>query len=267
MQTGQVFTPWLRRWNLTPDGPPRRTLSSDLLPVRAGGRPAMLKLARSAEEQTGHRLMVWLDGGGAARVYAHSGPALLMETLPGGDLTGLPPAGDDDRATRVLCAVAARLHRPRPQPWPALPSLRTRFRSLEAAAPQGGLYARAWERAQALLGTPQDVRPLHGDLHHGNVRRGAGGEWRVIDPKGLIGERGFDYANIFCNPDLDFAARPGRLTRQAALVADLAGLDRSRLLAWALAYAALSAAWHREDGDGTSAARTLEIAALAEAGL
>jgi streptomycin 6-kinase len=24
--------------------------------------------------------------------------------------------------------------------------------------------------------------------------------WLAIDPKGLYGERGFDYANIFCNP-------------------------------------------------------------------
>lgn len=266
-----MFTPWLDRWSLTPDGAARHTPSSDLLPVRWQGRPAMLKVARSTEEQTGHRLMVWLNGDDpdqvAAQVYAHDGPALLLECLPGEDLRGLPPAGDDDGATRVLCAVAAGLHRPRPQPWPELPPLRRWFRGLEAAAPLGGLYARAWAQAGALLDQPQDLRPLHGDLHHGNVLRGAGGEWRVIDPKGLLGERGFDYANIFCNPDLDFAARPGRLARQAALVADLAGLERPRLLAWVLGYAALSAAWHLEDGDPASAARTLEIAALAEAGL
>lgn len=262
-----MFTPWLGRWALTPDGEALHTPSSDLLPVQWQGRPAMLKVARSAEEETGHRLMVWLAGDGAARVYAQGGPALLLERLPGEDLTGLPPAGDDDGATRVLCAVAASLHRPRPRPWPELPPLRVWFRGLEAAAPLGGLYAHAWAQVQALLDTPQDVRPLHGDLHHGNVLRGAGGEWRVVDPKGLLGERGFDYANLFCNPDLDFAARPGRLARQAALVADLAGLDRPRLLAWVLGYAALSAAWHLEAGEPRLAEQTLVIAALAEAGL
>jgi streptomycin 6-kinase len=259
-----MFTPWLGRWALTPDGDPIQTRSSDLLPVRFRGTAAMLKVARTAEEQTGHRLMVWLDGGGAAQVYAHEGPALLMERLPGGDLTLLPPRGHDDEATRVLCSVAAHIHQPRPRPWPELTPLRVWFRSLEAAAPRGGLYARAWTQARALLDDPQDRRPLHGDLHHGNVRLGAGGEWRVIDPKGLLGERGFDYANIFCNPTLDFAAQPSRLARQATRAAELAGLDHRRLLAWITSYAALSAAWHLEDGDEAAAERTLGLAALAE---
>jgi hypothetical protein len=32
--------------------------------------------------------------------------------------------------------------------------------------------------------------------------------WLAIDPKGLVGERGFDFANIFTNPDLDNPTRP-----------------------------------------------------------
>jgi streptomycin 6-kinase len=36
----------------------------------------------------------------------------------------------------------------------------------------------------------------------------------AIDPKRLVGERGFDYANIFCNPDRHTATSPQRLSRQ-----------------------------------------------------
>jgi streptomycin 6-kinase len=80
-----------------------------------------------------------------------------------------------------------------------------------------------------LLAAPQDVCALHGDLHHGNVLDFKERGWLAIDPKGLIGDRGFDFANIFCNPDLGIAANPGWLARQAGVVATAAHLDRTRL--------------------------------------
>ena len=44
-----MFDRYLKRWGLTRDGVPIVTHSSDLLPVRQDGRPAMLKIARAAE--------------------------------------------------------------------------------------------------------------------------------------------------------------------------------------------------------------------------
>ena len=84
---------------------------------------------------------------------------------------------------------------------------------------------------------------LHGDIHHGNVLDGEERGWLAIDPKGLFGERGFDYANIFCNPDGSIALREGRLARQLEVVSEAASLERRRMLEWILAYAGLSAAW------------------------
>ena len=89
--------------------------------------------------------------------------------------------------------------------------------------------------------------------------------WLAIDPKGLAGERGFDLANLFCNPDLRTATAPGRLARQATVVAKVAGLERGRLLRWILAWAGLSAAWTLEDGDDPEVA--LAVAELAAAEL
>ncbi|MCD0174970.1 phosphotransferase [Deinococcus sp. 14RED07] len=255
---------YLRRWNLTPDGEARRTPSSDLQPVVWQGRPAMLKVARSAEERRGNDLMVWLEGEGAARVYHHGGAALLMERLESApDLAALALGGQDDAATRILCGAAAGVHRDRPSLPPDLPDLRRWFWSLEAAQAQGGAFGQAWATAQRLLADPQDVRPLHGDLHHGNVLRSPERGWLVIDPKGLIGERTFDFANLLCNPTLDHALTPERLERQSALIAQEAGLDRARLLAWVEAYAALSAAWHLEDAQMEQARPSLAVSALA----
>ena len=119
--------------------------------------------------------------------------------------------------------------------------------------------------ARELLAAPQDVTVLHGDLHHGNILDFGPRGWLAIDPKGLLGERGFDFANIFCNPDLAVATTPGRLARQVDIVALATGLGRSRLLKWILAYAGLSAAWTLGEGERPHLA--LAIAELAAAEL
>ena len=67
--------------------------------------------------------------------------------------------------------------------------------------------------------------------------------WLVIDPKGLLGERTYEYATTLCNPDAAMALSPGRLARQAGVIAEAARLDRDRLLRWTFAHASISAAW------------------------
>ena len=258
-----MFDRYLKRWNLTRDGILIVTHSSDLLPVRQDDRPAMLKVAREAEERRGASLMAWWDGDGAARVLAHDGDAVLLERATGHrSLTAMVREGADDEASRILCDVAARLHAPRNRALPDLIPLSAWFAELEpAAAKHGGALARAADMARSLLSEQQETAVLHGDLHHGNVLDFGARGWLAIDPKRLVGERGFDFANIFRNPDLDIATAPGRLERQASVVAEAASLDRTRLLKWVLAYAGLSAAWAL--GDGTSPEPDLAIARLA----
>ena len=127
------------------------------------------------------------------------------------------------------------------------------------------MFTRASQIARQLLDSPQDMVVLHGDLHHGNVLNFGERGWLAIDPKHITGERGFDFANIFCNPDQDVALKPGRLMHQVAVVAESAELEPHRLLQWILAYAGLSAAWSLEDGD--SAELALAVADIASSAL
>ncbi|HEY0019237.1 MAG TPA: aminoglycoside phosphotransferase family protein [Longimicrobium sp.] len=256
----------LSAWRLDSDGEPIVTHSSIVAPVRRDGVPLMLKVAREPEERAGARLMAWWGGDGAARVLEHEGDALLMERALGTrSLIEMARGGEDDEASRILCAAAARLHAPRDHPPPLVPLDRW-FRALEpAGAAHGGILARAAAVASELLAEPRDVVVLHGDLHHGNVLDFGARGWLAIDPKGLVGERGFDFANLFCNPDLQTATSPGRLARQADVVAAAAGLERGRLLRWILAWTGLSAAWSLEDGDDPVLA--LAVAELAAAEL
>jgi streptomycin 6-kinase len=262
-----MFDDYLISWGLVPDGAPIITRSSDLLPVRRAGVPAMLKIAREAEERRGAILMAWWGGEGAARVLAHDGDALLLERATGErSLAEMARNGRDDEASRIICAVAAKLHAPRGTPPPALVPLSRWFAELApAAARHGGILCEADATARALLATPQDIGVLHGDIHHGNILDAGPRGWLAIDPKRLIGERGFDFANIFCNPDIAVATAPGRLARQSHVVAEAAGLERRRLLQWILAYAGLSAAWFL--GDGVHPELDLKVAELAIAEL
>ncbi len=224
----------------------------------------MLKIAGGEEERRGGALMAWYAGEGAARVLARDGPAILLERVGGArSLAAMARGGEDDEATRILCRTLARLHAKRPTPPPAsLVPLDVWFRALGPAAERhGGVLVAARTAAEALLAEPRDVRPLHGDLHHDNVLDGGARGWLAIDPKGLIGERGFDYANIACNPDIAIAAAPGVLRRRARIIAAEAGLELDRYLRWVLAYAGLSASWTL--GEGWDATPALRIAALA----
>jgi streptomycin 6-kinase len=258
---------YLARWRLTPDGTPLTTRTSILLPVRHDGMPAMLKIATEAEELRGVQLMVWWQGEGAARVLAHDGDALLMERAMGeGSLVQRARNDRDDETSRLICDVAARLHAPRDRPAPQFLVPLTRwFAELEPAAGRyGGLLNLAASTARELLETSQDIVVLHGDIHHGNILDFGSRGWLAIDPKGLVGERGFDFVNLLRNPDAQIALAPGRFSRQVTVIAEAAGLDRVRLLKWTLAFTGLSAAWILADGNTPELDLAVAELALAE---
>lgn len=267
-----IFDPYLARWNLVADGDPIATHASHLLPVRYRDLPAMLKIATMPDEQAGGAVMQYWNGEGAARVLEYDEVAILLERATGPrSLADMARGGADDAATHILCDALAILHRPRPNPPAGLITLPEWFRDLPAAAAShGGILARAWDAAQGLLDAQRDVVVLHGDLHHDNVLDFGARGWLAIDPKSLIGERGFDYANIFTNPDLSdptrpVAIEPGIFARRLEIVIARSGIERKRLLTWILAWCGLSAAWYL--GDNDPAFTDLRIAEFAAAAL
>lgn len=266
-----MFASYLGEWCLVPDGQPIVTRAARLLPVLRHGEPAMLKLSIEEDERLGGAVMEWWEGDGAARVLAREGHALLLERATGpASLSDMARTGRDDEASHILCLAAARLHRPRAKAPPDLTPLSQWFRDLApAASVHGGIISRCAATAETLLRDQREVVVLHGDLHHDNVLDFGERGWLAIDPKHIVGERGFDYANIFTNPDLSDPARPvatepGRFARRLEIVAQAAKLDRLRLLSWILAWTGLSAVWFLGDDD-PMAEIDLHIAQLAAA--
>ncbi|WP_316822020.1 aminoglycoside phosphotransferase family protein [Pedobacter gandavensis] len=254
-------------WNLQADGDAFASNSGLLQPVIYEGIPAMLKIMIADEERRAAKLMVHYAGNAAVKVLQHQPAALLMERAKGrGSLAEMARCVSDktgdDQASRIICAVAAKLHQTIVLPTLQLIPLSAWFKSLFFAAEQlGGVFVSCAETARLLLNKPMDEVVLHGDLHHGNVLDAEERGWLAIDPKALYGERGFDFANLFCNPDSGMAIQPGRLSRQLNVVAAAANLDPKRLLQWVLAWAGLSTAWMLEDGK--SIAEKLQFISIA----
>ena len=247
------------RWALASPSFVTETATSVLYRVDHGEHgPAALKLLKPGagdDEAQGGAMLAWYGGHGAARVFGLAPDAVLMEWLPGETLGDVARAGRDDAATLLLAGAVERLHARRDARPPELTPLRRRFASLFRLGPDAWpeearpLAARAAAIAQTLLDANAPAQPLHGDIHHDNILR-SGDSWVAIDPKGLIGDPAYDYANSFQNPEraealvLDAA----RVARHATALAGYTGLPRRHLLAWAVAHTALSGAWNIEDG-------------------
>lgn len=248
----------LARWSLTRPTLLIETASSFVYRVeRTGQPPAVLKLLKPGDdERNGGSLLIWYAGNGAAAVYGLARDAVLMELAEGETLGDVARAGRDAEATGILCDIVQRLHAPRDATPPAsLTPLRERFEALfrvgAGAWPRQArdLVGRATGIAYNLFDRPMEAIPLHGDIHHDNIVSGTRG-WVAIDPKGLIGDAAYDYANSFLNPERgdDFVISAPRVIRHSNVIATRTGIPRRHLLAWASAHAALSAAWDIEDG-------------------
>lgn len=264
---------YLNAWDLSDPKPLAQTVTSNLYTVTSEGTTVVLKLLTpvGTEEKMGAVALRYFDGHGAIRLLREDDQAHLLEYVEGEDLIPLVQRGDDEKATEIIADVLNKLHTVSSAPLPGeLTPLRRWFRELFKKADddkRNGLetiYVRAAPVAEALLSNPRDVRVLHGDIHHENIRHHPQRGWLAFDPKGLIGERTYDAANTLCNPVNmpELAEDEARLLKNAGILAQRLGIELSRILAFLFAYACLSASWTLSDGHDP--AHTIRIAELVE---
>lgn len=195
-------------WNVRDPELIAETFSSRIWKVRlADGGPAIVKALKPfddvADELRGAHYLSWRDGAGAVRLLGLEGRQMLLEHAGDRLLADELNEQGDRHATDIANEVLARLFSPSDAPPPAdLQPLRQRYESLfnkaraDRDAGVDSLYVEAAAIAERLLSNPYELRVLHGDLHHDNILLGARG-WLAIDPKGLLGDPGFDAANLF----------------------------------------------------------------------
>jgi len=244
------------RWSLVPDGPVIEARSGWIAFMRQGPDRRALKILRAdSDEMSGLYALAHYDGVGAVKLLAHAGRALLLERIePGQKLAEYVLAGDDDRATAILCDVMQALHRSGP-PAADFPLVEAWGESLaDYQRTNGPLPCRLVERAEVLYrelcGSQGPRVLLHGDLHHDNVLYHAQRGWLAIDPKGVLGEPAYETGAGLRNPTVDVAlfATPAIIDRRVRILCERLLLDRARVLGWCFAQAVLAAIWAVENG-------------------
>jgi streptomycin 6-kinase len=251
---------YVQTWHLVAPHHLASTTTSHVYTVQHHGDTVILKLLTPVgqeDEQGAAAALTWFAGSGSIRLLRSDAHALLLEYVAGDTLTGLVATGHDDAATDIVADVMVQLYRPvESAVLPGLTPLPQRFRALfvraqqEHAALGASLFVDAAAVAHALLADQQEQCVLHGDLHHENMKYAPQRGWLALDPKGLMGERASDAANVVCNP----VTLPGlvqseaRLVRQANRLAARLRISPQRLLAWGYAHACLAASWSLEDG-------------------
>ena len=213
---------------------PARTSSGDDVVVKVAWRHP-----EADHEPDG--LRVW-DGDGAIRVHASDEfddtSALLVERcVPGTPLT----LRSEPEQDTIIASLLQRLWRDPPPGH--------RFRPLQ-------VMCDAWadEFEQKTATKPVDLDPgltrdgiillrtlpttaqrhvlLCTDLHAGNVLAAEREPWLMIDPKPYVGDPHYDVLQHLLNCDERLHVDPRGLARR---MADLAGLDRDRVLLWLFA--------------------------------
>ena len=241
---------YLDAWNLSNPQFLTQTVTSHIYTVTHDTETVILKLLSPSEteEQRGAVALRYFDGHGAVRLLRYDEGAHLMEYAAGDELVTLVERGEDENATRIIAQVIKQLHSvPQDAPRDGLFMLDRWFGELfnkAAADRQAGIesiYVRSASLAQRLLADQREVRVLHGDIHHRNIRQSSRG-WLAFDPKGVVGERTYDCANTLCNPAMpEIVHNETRLLTNAAILADTLEIDLSRVLAFTYAYACLNA--------------------------
>ena len=232
-----------RRWSLT-TGPPFENEGVScawVAPVTcADGTSAVLKLAmpHMEGEHEIHGLRFW-DGDPTVRLMEAEdklGAMLLERSQPGTALSDLPEPDQDV----VIAGLLQRLWRSPLKPHSFRPlSAMLDYWSAETLAnaqrwPDAGLVREGPLLFKELARTaPMEVL-LATDLHAGNVLRSQREPWLAIDPKPFVGDPAYDVTQHLFNCDRLLRDPEGAINR----VADLADLDRGRVLLWTFARAA-----------------------------
>lgn len=265
------------RWELTLAAPFDLSYNYVAPVTRSDGSPAVLKAGMPGDEfRTGIEFLRLCDGVGAVRLLEADSErcVMLMErALPGLPLSQLE---DDDAATAIGADVMRELWRPAPtsHSFPtvarwlrAFGRLRAMYGGASGPLPEATL-ARAEALACDLLASAPEELLMHGDLHHDNIVSAQREPWLIIDPKGLVGDPGYETGPFINNPQgrMETWTDPARnFARRADIFAERLGYPRERIIAWGFVQAVLSAAWHVEDETGDRWAPAITRAQTLEA--
>lgn len=261
------------RWSLRLDEPLPNPSYNLVLPGQdAKGKGIVLKLGVSCAELSSEvEALVLYAGRGAVRLLDHdasAGALLLERVVPG---TPVHEGQNELEATTTAARLMKQLWREPPQEH-SFPSLSIWFRAFARLRDMfdGGtgpfpsqLISGAESAFVQLNGASDAGVVLHGDLHHTNILLSQRDGWVAIDPKGVVGDRGYEIGSFMIN---QLPARESEImemmARRLSIFSEELQISRERLAQWSFFHAVLSAIWSFEDSEEWQ--RTIQLARLLE---
>ena len=224
-----------------------------------GGREIVMKLGVPCRELlTEIAALEVFAGKGSVRLLSFDrakGVLLLERVGPGHSLKTI---AHDAEATEIAAKTMKHLFRPTPlaHPFPSLEDWHQAFSRLRMKFNQGtGPFSpELIETAEKLFGElhSESISKvlLHGDLHHGNLLFSQTHGWVSIDPKGVVGEPGYE-VGAFMRNRISLSDSEQEistiLNTRLDIFSDVLGIDLNRLAMWTVYHAVLSALWSWED--------------------
>lgn len=256
-----LLTETSHRWNLTDITPVSKLSYNFVAYANRNGEAVILKVGIPRDELTSEiAALQTYNGRGACRLLdadAEKGLLLLERLQPGRMLSTLE---DDEQATHIAAEVMGQLWKPTPENkgdfillknWFAgFKRLRKRYNGRTGPIPENFIET-AEKLSQELLAENKDEFLLHGDFHHFNVLESERG-WLAIDPKGVIGPKGYEVGPLLINPNDRFlsGSNPRAQTKKRIdILSKLLDMERERIRSWGICHAVLSAWWSIEDND------------------
>jgi streptomycin 6-kinase len=184
------------------------------------------------------------------------GILLLEHLLPGETLRTV----EDDRAgTQIAAMLILNMGKLKVVPSGAFPTisswanglklLRETYNGGSAPLPDH-ILVKAENLFPLLCDSQKETYLLHGDFHHDNILSD-NGNWKLIDPKGVIGEMAYEVIPFLMN-NLPRENELVVIRQRACVFASELQLDIHRIYAWGLCHSVLSAWWDIEDNQGVS---------------
>ncbi len=246
------------KWSLAVDEPFPDLSYNFVAPcVCEGGTNAVLKIGYAEEDSVifgEAKYLTVLDGKGAVKLlqFDENHCALLLERLlPGENLIELAKT-DDEQATANAIRVMKKIRCSPPENtvFPTLEKWIDSFLRAEKTNFDFASVKKARKIFDRLIGSSEQLL-LHGDLHHQNILSARRDSFLAIDPKGIIGDIGFEISVFLNNPRGWLLPNPDCrkiAQRRVKQFAEAFAIEPRDLCDWAYAEAVLSTWWTLEDG-------------------
>jgi streptomycin 6-kinase len=248
-----------RKWSLEIEKPFPNLSYHFVAPcVFKTGGEAVVKIGFPGERATTFRevrMLEFMDGDGICKLlrFDEKRLALLLEKVtPGENLKAICGSGDDARAVEIAIKILRNFWRAPPENI-EFPRMEKWFDVLKKAEKTGfapGYVKRARRFFDELSAAGERKTLLHGDFHHENILSAEREPFLVIDPKGIIGDIGYDLSVFMINhaewlksePDLE-----KKLDAAIRAFSEAFEIEPQNLRRWIFAHSVLSAWWSFEE--------------------